>query len=199
MNTTESLPTFSIVMAVHDEAPLLRERLPAYLAQDFPQGSYEVVVVDEASTDETHDVLEQLKSGYAQLYTTFLPRYEFQPNRHKMALAIGVKAARHARLILANIGMPPPAPRWLAGLASAGGAEAALLLGYADPRKGTERLLPFDDLDKARRIISRTEHRRTAGKRRWLPALRGDYDYIVVDRARGHDTLRLFADESYRL
>ena len=63
---------FSFIMTVYDQAYELQENLTAFLTQQYQPG-YEVVVVDESSTDETPDILKLLKKDYPNLYTTFLP------------------------------------------------------------------------------------------------------------------------------
>ena len=44
-------------MTVYDQAYELQENLTAFLTQQYAPG-YEVVVVDESSTDETPDILK---------------------------------------------------------------------------------------------------------------------------------------------
>ncbi len=51
---------FSVIMTVYDQAYELQENLTAFLTQQYQPG-YEVVVVDESSTDETPDILKLLK------------------------------------------------------------------------------------------------------------------------------------------
>ena len=65
-------------MTVYDQAYELQENLTAFLTQQYQPG-YEVVVVDESSTDETPDILKLLKKDYPNLYTTFLPKSEGMP------------------------------------------------------------------------------------------------------------------------
>ena len=50
----------SVLITVHDQAQKIREKLPAYLTQNYDSG-YEVIVIDETSTDETPDVLKILR------------------------------------------------------------------------------------------------------------------------------------------
>ena len=45
---------FSIIMTVYDQAGELEENLPAFLQQEYEPG-YEVIVVDESSTDRSGD------------------------------------------------------------------------------------------------------------------------------------------------
>ena len=45
---------FSIIMTAYNQADELKENLPAYLSQTYEPG-YEVIVVDETSSDDTPD------------------------------------------------------------------------------------------------------------------------------------------------
>ena len=56
----KSGPSFSILITVYNQANELRDNLPAYLTQQYEQG-YEVIVIDESSSDEPPDVLKLLK------------------------------------------------------------------------------------------------------------------------------------------
>ena len=49
----------SIILVVHDQAGLLRENLPSFLNIDTKR-PYNVIVVDDQSTDDTPDVLKLL-------------------------------------------------------------------------------------------------------------------------------------------
>ena len=92
---------FSIIMTVYDQAYELEENLPAFLTQVYEPG-YEVIVVDESSTDNTEDVLKLAKNNYPQLYTTFLPRPNRLEYRTKLSFPIGVHAAKNDCLHIAD-------------------------------------------------------------------------------------------------
>ena len=49
----------SVVIAVRDDAEGLRDTLTALVDQDFGEGRFEVIVVDDASTDRTSDVARE--------------------------------------------------------------------------------------------------------------------------------------------
>ena len=78
VNTNER--RYSIIMTVCDQDYDLKENLPAFLEQKYEPG-YEVIVVDESSTDETPDVLKLLKNDHQHLYTTFLPKPTYYVKR----------------------------------------------------------------------------------------------------------------------
>ena len=99
--------SFSIIMTVYDQASELRDNLPMFLTQEYEPG-YEVIVIDETSTDETSDVLKLLKEDYPHLYTTFLPKpHSPQIRKKKMAINLGIKASKHDWLIITKIGNKP--------------------------------------------------------------------------------------------
>ena len=52
---TQEMPPLSVILCARNEADNLRKILPAILEQDYPQ--FEVIVINDASTDETEDVL----------------------------------------------------------------------------------------------------------------------------------------------
>ena len=185
-------PAYSIVIAVHDDAQLLRTNLPVFLNQEY-EGDYEVIVVDECSEDDTADVLDLLRSDYPKLYTTFLPQYQFQNRRRRLALTIGVKAAKQGWIVFADINTPPPSGQWLQELSEYTDTSTELLLGYINPKKGTVRLQAFSQVSQASTLVSITERGRVNGHQgKLLRYLRGKYDFMVVRSVKAHEALRLF-------
>ena len=182
-------------MTVFDNAGELEQNLPAYLGQDYG-GGYEVIVVDESSTDNTDDVLTRFKAAAAEepeskprFYTTFLPRPNRRVSRQRLALTLGVKAARNEWLVFADIGAAPPAD-WLSQLAEHATAGTTLMLGYTH-KNGNTTLQLFADTADAHTIVGKAERRHANGhKGRLLRRLRGKYDFTVVRAKSGHDLLR---------
>ncbi len=58
----ENNPEVSVVIPTHNRAPILRECLDSVLAQSFE--SYEVVVVNDASTDATRQILKRYQQTH---------------------------------------------------------------------------------------------------------------------------------------
>jgi glycosyltransferase involved in cell wall biosynthesis len=73
----------SAVVCTHNRATVLRGALASLAAQTLPVGSYEIVVVDNASTDATRDLVTRELAGLAGL------RYVYEPQ-------LGVSRARNA-------------------------------------------------------------------------------------------------------
>ena len=194
MSTPNKKMTFSIVTAVYDQASELAANLPAILTQQYE--GYEVIVVDESSTDESADILKQLKAEYPHLYTTFLPKYQFQKNRRRLALTIGVKAAKNEWIVFADITFAPPSGQWLTELSEFCGESTVLQLGYVNKKSGDVRLREYDNLEQVHHIINKAERWRAGiGHDRWMRILQrsANYDFIAVRADYGHELLRLFA------
>ena len=51
MNSTESDPLISIVICTHNRAAYLGKAMASALAQDVPASEYELIVIDNGSTD----------------------------------------------------------------------------------------------------------------------------------------------------
>jgi glycosyltransferase involved in cell wall biosynthesis len=57
-------PAISVVVCTHNRAGLLGYALSSLAAQDLDKALYEVIVVDNNSTDDTREVAEKLMSGH---------------------------------------------------------------------------------------------------------------------------------------
>ncbi len=79
----------SVIVPTYNRAALLRRTLDSLAAQDLPRSDFEVLVVDDGSTDETAEVA----AGYADRLAL---RYLFQPDegwRVAQARNLGIAAA----------------------------------------------------------------------------------------------------------
>ena len=149
---------FSVIMIVYEQARELEENLPLFLQQEYEPG-YEVIVVDESSTDQTQDVLKLLKNDYPHLYSTFIPRPNRLISRRKLAFHIGVKAAKNDWIIFTKIQRKPIANDILKAIAESMDEDAEQTLGYT-VKKGI-RLQPFNTCSEASSHILRIERKLT--------------------------------------
>ncbi len=163
-------------MAVHDQSEILECNLPKFFT---PQGdiSYEVIVVDDSSTDDTPDVLTRMKSDYPQLYTTFLPISDVPiPSRLRLGLSVGIKASHGQWIILTDISRPPIHENWLEMLSSNIDSRSDVILGYGNK---SNTIQMFDTLEEAAPFVYKAERRSGRGHRgRFLRFQRGLYNVI---------------------
>jgi glycosyltransferase involved in cell wall biosynthesis len=185
-------PAISIVMAVHNQASELRENLPQLLALDYEPG-YEVIVVDESSTDDTDDVLTQFRVEHSHLYTTYIPESSHYLSRRKLALTIGVKAAHNDWVILTEPDCRPEDERWLSAMAEGMTDEADVVCAYTGYEPGTKgsyvyqrvltwcrqkHLRPYR-YDGANLAIRKNAFMERNGFLKNLKYLRGEFDFLV--------------------
>ena len=181
---------YSVIMTVFDNGSDLEQHLPAFLTQTYEPG-YEVIVVDESSTDQTDDVLKLMKQQYPHLYTTFLPKPDIHVVRKRLALTIGVKAAKNERIIFSDINSFPQDENWLQTIADNLGDAPGIMLGRY--KKGELRTCLFEDIEAVSDYIVKGERQRADGHRgKRLRKLRGKYDFIVVRADEAHELLKHF-------
>ncbi|MBQ2675425.1 MAG: glycosyltransferase family 2 protein [Prevotella sp.] len=187
--TTES-PKISVILAVHDQSQSLEQNLSQFLT---PQGDipYEVIVVDDSSTDETPDILKRFKADYPQLYTTFLPKSKVPyPSRLRLALTVGAKAAHSKLILISDITRPPLSDQWLATLLSNIDESADVTLIYHDKSNIFQM---WDSLDEAAPYVLKAERKSKRGHRgRFFLFLRGLYSDVLVKKSMIHELLKLF-------
>lgn len=181
-------PALSIVIAVHNQATALEENLPSFLTLPY-EGEYEVIVVDDMSTDDTPNVLKRMKTEYPRLYSTFLPKSVIiNPSRLRLALNVGVKAAHHDYVVLANINFPPVNAEWLEGLAD---GEASLV--YSTRKRDNVTHVVATQLEDFIPVVRKAERRSCRGHQgKWFKRRRGLYDALCIRRKRMFDAIKLF-------
>ncbi len=177
-------------MTVFDNGTELEEHLKDFLTQDYAEG-YEVIVVDESSTDNSDNVLKLYMQQYHQLYKTFVPKPNRNVSRKRLALTIGIKAAKNEWVIISDIHSFPPSETWLSELSENIDKTSDLYLGYFT-KKGT-KLNAYEDVEMAEKVIMKAERLRADGhKGSRMKIRRGKYDFIVVKRDKAHDAMKFF-------
>ena len=105
------LPPLSVVICARNESENLRRNLPTILKQDYPD--FEVIVINDGSTDESEDLLSALEEEYPNLYHSFTPDSARYISRKKLALTLGIKASKHDWLVFTEADCAPVSNQWL--------------------------------------------------------------------------------------
>lgn len=130
---TEELPPVSVIITCRNQARQLERNLPLILKQDYPD--FQVVVVDDCSEDDTEDVLIQLGKTYPHLYHTFTPVTARYVSHKKLAVTLGVKAAKHEWLLFTEADCMPNSDQWIRKMARNFMPATNIVLGYANYTK----------------------------------------------------------------
>jgi biofilm PGA synthesis N-glycosyltransferase PgaC len=118
----------SVIICAKNEEKNLEHFLPHVLQQDYPE--FEVVVVNDSSTDNTEDLLMQLSAQFKQLRYTSIPANDKLSRGKKLALTIGLKAASYDHIVLIDADCYPVSDHWLKLMSSNFSDEHKIVLGY---------------------------------------------------------------------
>ena len=124
---TSSFPV-SVVICAHNEEKNIADYLPFVLEQDFPV--FEVVVVNDASSDATHEILNQFQKKYAHLRIVDIR--DKRTGGKKAALGEGIKATQYEVLLLTDADCKPASKNWISEMSERlSRPETEIVLGYA--------------------------------------------------------------------
>jgi len=127
----------SVLICARNEALNLKRHLPSVLEQRY-SGYFEVLVLDDASTDDTSNVLNQFQAIYPHLKVLRMAE-KTSPGK-KQALARGIEAAKFDNLVFTDADCRPSSRFWLANLVKALSErpETEIVLGYGPfrPKSG---------------------------------------------------------------
>jgi cellulose synthase/poly-beta-1,6-N-acetylglucosamine synthase-like glycosyltransferase len=124
----EDWPAVSVVICARNEEENLQEHLPQILAQDYPD--FEVVVVNDCSWDNTHDLLEDMKKRFSKLRVAEIREVENREHGKKFALTMGIKKASNEILLLTDADCVPLSDQWIRNMVKMYRNEKYLVLGY---------------------------------------------------------------------
>lgn len=147
-NDANSALGVSVVVCARNEQENLQDYLHTLLNQAYP--CYEVIVVDDGSDDETKMILELYAQQYKHLYHTFVPQGVRVISTKKLALTIGIKAARYDYILLTDADCRPESRFWISEMMSGFKNEnTEVVLGFSPyfRKKGLlNRMLRYDTL-----------------------------------------------------
>lgn len=130
-------PSVSVIISSENEVEVLRQNLPYILDQDYP--NFEVIVINNGSTDETYELLESLKLQYPNLYHTYVPiSYDLSFGRRKLAFTLGVKAAKGDVLLFTEPYSRPLSNQWIRLMTRDISDQIEVVLGYSFYTKAKE-------------------------------------------------------------
>ena len=140
-------PAVSVIICAKDESDNIRKFLPFILEQDYP--TYEVIVINDGSADDTGQLLSDLSILYSNLRTTFVPVGANNVSTKKLGLTLGVKAAKYDLLLFTDADCLPEDKTWIARMVRNFTPETDFVLGYGAylHNKGfLNRLITYDTL-----------------------------------------------------
>ncbi|MDD2960489.1 MAG: glycosyltransferase [Muribaculaceae bacterium] len=124
------LPAVSVIIYTCNDAANLRQLIYSIMNQNY-DSEYEVVVVDDGSSDSTQDLLTELSFEYSNLYHTFIPKGTLNLSRKKLALTLGIKAAKYDIILTTSGNCSINSNNWITSMMSSFNDDVDIVLGYS--------------------------------------------------------------------
>jgi glycosyltransferase involved in cell wall biosynthesis len=128
----ENLPV-SVIVCAKNEEENVKKFVPILASQDYSK--FEIVLIDDASSDETLEVFEEFEKKYANVKLVKVENNEAFWGNKKFALTMGIKAAKYDNLLFIDADCYPNSNQWISEMASHFSKEKTIVLGYGKYQK----------------------------------------------------------------
>ena len=203
----------SVVIISHDNAPELEKHLPAFLSQKY-DADYQVIVVADKSDSETDDVIKRF-SNDPHLYATFMPLSSRYISRKKLAITLGIKAAKYPWAIVTDAWCTPENDEWLRSFASHINDDSDVVLGYSHYEEDAPSHFHYENIVDASQNLRRAQKNHAYASASRVVAIkkenflaqdgflgnlkymRGEYDFLVNKFGRNGNTATAFTPTAF--
>ncbi|MFN4299943.1 MAG: glycosyltransferase [Thermaurantimonas sp.] len=138
-NSHLNLPV-SLIVCARNELENLQKNLPKWVSQKYPE--LEVIVVNDRSWDDSRFYLEEQAAKHSNLKIVTVPDNDNYWTGKKLALSLGIKAARHDILLLTDADCAPASELWV----------QHMVQGYSDPN--VEIVLGYGRYQKEKGLLN---------------------------------------------
>jgi cellulose synthase/poly-beta-1,6-N-acetylglucosamine synthase-like glycosyltransferase len=107
----------SVIIAVRNEENAIGRCLESILAQDYPRDHYEIITVDDGSSDQTRAIITQFQHAHSTI-RLIVHSEPSAPGNKRMALLEGIKEAK-GDILLFTDGDCTAKPGWISGMSAA--------------------------------------------------------------------------------
>lgn len=146
----------SVIISARNEVKNLTDNLPAILEQDYP--NFEVIVVNDCSSDDSDLVLNEMKERYPHLRVVTKTEHVRFKTGKKFALTLGIKAAAHEHLLFTDADCYPVSKNWITYMAGKfEQPQTQIVLGYSpyfETKNFLNSLIRFETLKTAISYLS---------------------------------------------
>ena len=110
------VPGLSVIVYAHNAENHIGKFLTELLAQDHPD--FEVIVVNDASEDNTHEIVDNMLEENPRLYLTFVSDSAQNISHRKLAYTVGLRAAKKPVALITSSNVDIPDSSWLRRMAA---------------------------------------------------------------------------------
>jgi glycosyltransferase involved in cell wall biosynthesis len=214
--TPKRIP-ISVIVCAKNEEQNVAQFIPLLAEQDYPD--FEIVLIDDASSDTTLDVFEEFEKKYTNIRLVKVENNEAFWGNKKYALTLGIKAAKKDYLLFTDADCYPTTKDWITAMSSQFTMQKKIVLGYGGydkiPNSFLNKLIRFETLLTAVQYFSwaklgkpymgvgrnlaykKEEFFNVNGFINHIQIRSGDDDLFINEAATGKNTTIAFTPESF--
>lgn len=213
-------PPVSLILTPYDNADRLEKNLPFFLGQKYPSG-YQVIIVIEQEDHDAEEIIGRtlnrinLTESDAEVYVTNIPKSSRYVSRKKLAITLGIKAAKYDWVLVTEVSCRPSSDQWLNRMGSHCNGGNNLVIGYGNYENSTSSFRRFERLHNAfylmreadkghayrntshNLLLRKSEFLANGGFLGSLHLTRGEYDFLVNKYAKEDSTALEISDEAW--
>ena len=137
-STPQNIPV-SVIVCAKNEEENVKKYIPLLAEQNYPD--FEIVLIDDASSDETLEVFEEFEKQYSNIRLVKVQNNEAFWGNKKYALTLGIKASKKDYLLFTDADCYPTSKEWITTMTSQFTEEKTIVLGYGGYEKKKDSLL----------------------------------------------------------
>ena len=207
----------SVIVCAKNEEENVKNFLPLLFNQNYPD--FEVVLIDDASSDETLEIFEVFEKLHSNVKLVKVENNEAFWGNKKFALTLGIKAAKNEYLLFTDADCYPTSTEWITQMSSQFTQQKTIVLGYGayEKIKGSflNKIIRFETLITATQYFSwtklgkpymgvgrnmaykREEFFKTNGFIEHMKLRSGDDDLFINQASNAKNTTICFTPESF--
>jgi len=215
-NNPKRIP-ISVIVCAKNEAEHVAKFIPLLAEQNYPD--FEIVLIDDASSDTTLDIFEEFEKHYKNIKLVKVANNEAFWGNKKFALTLGIKASTKDYLLFTDADCYPTSKNWITEMSSHFTMQKTIVLGYGAyekiPNSFLNTLIRFETLMTAVQYFSwakigkpymgvgrnlaykREEFFKVDGYRDHLKLRSGDDDLFINQVGRKKNTTICYAADSF--
>lgn len=154
---TQTSEPVSVIICARNEEKNLQQFLPFFIEQNY--ANFELVLVNDSSTDTTLQVMETFKEKYpTKINIVNITADKNYLGNKKKALSLGIKVAKNNYLLFSDADCKPNSKNWILEITQHFSEEKSIVLGYGAHQKNKKnwlnKLIRFETLFTAIQYFS---------------------------------------------
>lgn len=137
-STPKRIP-ISVIVCAKNEEENVTKFIPLLAEQNYPD--YEIILIDDASSDTTLDIFEEFEKQYPNIRLVKVQNNETFWGNKKFALTLGIKAAKNEYLLFTDADCYPTSKEWIKEMSSQFTMSKTIVLGYGAYEKVAKSFL----------------------------------------------------------